>query len=136
MVPDAVATPRVGDEPTEMRPDPEFMAVGERVLGRPMGVVRTAGTSDARFLSERGIPVIMSRPLSANIHRPDEWIDIASMLQYYRMLQEFIRYRLHLGLNSSLTSHIGMEYAFLPCTSSRSERYASTGSASRERNNR
>ena len=95
--PDAVATPRVGDEPTEMRPDPAFMAIGERVLGRPMGVVRTAGTSDARFFTERGIPVIISRPLVGNIHRPDEWIDIASMLQYYRMLQEFIHHRLDLG---------------------------------------
>ncbi len=94
--PDAVATPRVGDEPTEMTPDPAFMAIGERVLGRPMGVVRTAGTSDARFFSGRGIPVIMSRPLVGNIHRPDEWVDIASMLQYYRMLQEFIRHRLDL----------------------------------------
>ena len=80
-----------------MTPDPAFMAIGERVLGRPMGVARTAGTSDARFLSERGIPVIMSRPLVGNIHRPDEWIDIASMLQYYRMLQEFIGHRLDLG---------------------------------------
>ena len=94
---DAVATPRVGDEPTEMTPDPAFMAIGERVLGRPMGVVRTAGTSDARFFTERGIPVIISRPLVGNIHRPDEWIDIASMLQYYRMLQEFIRHRLDLS---------------------------------------
>ena len=94
---DAAATPRVGDEPTEMTPDPAFMAIGERVLGRPMGVVRTAGTSDARFFTERGIPVIISRPLVGNIHRPDEWIDIASMLQYYRMLREFIRHRLDLG---------------------------------------
>lgn len=84
----------VGDEPTEMRPNPEFMAIGERVLGRPLGVVRTAGTSDARFLSQRGIPVIISRPLVGNIHRPDEWIDVASMLQYYRMLEAFIDHRL------------------------------------------
>ena len=91
-----MATPRVGDEPTEMTPDPTFMAIGERVLGRPMEVVRTAGTSDARFLSGRGIPVIINRPLVGNIHRPDEWIDLASMLQYYRMLQEFIGRRLDL----------------------------------------
>lgn len=90
-------TPRVGDEPTEMTPNPEFMAIGERVLGRPMWVVRTAGTSDARFLSQRGIPVIISRPLVGNVHRPDEWIDIASMLQYYRMLLAFISDRLGLA---------------------------------------
>lgn len=84
----------VGDEPTEMRPHPEFMAIGEQVLGRPLGLVRTAGTSDARFLSQRGIPVIVSRPLVGNIHRPDEWIDVASMLQYYRMLEAFIDHRL------------------------------------------
>lgn len=90
-------TLRVGDEPTEMTPNPEFMAIGERVLGRPMWVVRTAGTSDARFLSQRGIPVIISRPLVGNVHRPDEWIDIASMLQYYRMLLAFISARLGLA---------------------------------------
>ena len=102
---DAVATPRVGDEPTEMTPDPAFMAIGERVLGRPMGMVRTAGTSDARFLSRRGIPVIINRPLVGNIHRPDEWIDIASMLQYYRMLQEFIGDRLVAGRRPERTPH-------------------------------
>ena len=95
--PGAVVTLRVGAEPTEMVPDAAFMAIGERLLGRPMGVVRTAGTSDARFLSRRGIPVIISRPLVGNIHRPDEWIDIASMLQYYRMLQAFIGDRLVAG---------------------------------------
>ena len=87
-------TPLMGDEPNKMTPNPAFMAIGEQVLGRPVGVVRTAGTSDARFLARRGIPVIISRPLVGNIHRPDEWIDIASMLQYYRMLQEFIGHRL------------------------------------------
>ena len=81
-----------------MTPNPAFMAIGERLLGRPMGVVRTAGTSDARFLSGRGIPVIISRPRVGNIHRPDEWIYIASMLHYYRMLQEFITH--HLALDS------------------------------------
>lgn len=85
---------RVGDESTAMTPDPEFMAIGERVLGRPLRTVRTAGTSDARFLAQRGIPVIISRPLVGNVHRPDEWIDIASMLQYYRMLEAFIDHRL------------------------------------------
>ena len=102
---DAVATPRVGDEPTEMTPDPAFMAIGERVLGRPMGMVRTAGTSDARFLSRRGIPVIISRPRVGNIHRPDEWIDIASMLQYSRMLQAFIGDRLVAGRRPERTPH-------------------------------
>ncbi len=92
--PDALVTLRVGDEPTAMVPDAEYLAIGERVLGRPLEEVRTAGTSDARFLSQRGIPVIISRPVVGNIHRPDEWIDLASMLEYYRILRRFIQQRL------------------------------------------
>ena len=90
----AVVTMQVGDEPTAMLPNADYLAVGARVLGRPLHTVRTAGTSDARFLSRRGIPVIVSGPVVGNVHSPEEWIDIASMVQYYRIARTFIERRL------------------------------------------
>ena len=59
--------------------------------------MRTPGASDARFFSAQGVPAIISRPVVGNVHRVDEWIDIDSMLQYYRILHTFISRRLHLS---------------------------------------
>lgn len=77
--------------------DAEYRTISERVLGSPLQEVRTHGASDARFFLARGIPAIISRPVMGNMHRVDEWIDIASMQQYYRILHTFICQRLRLS---------------------------------------
>ena len=84
-------------EGTRMAVDTDYRTVTEQVLGRPLQEVRTPGASDARFFSALGIPVIISRPVVGNVHRVDEWIDISSMLQYYRILHTFICRRLRLS---------------------------------------
>lgn len=45
--------------------------------------------SDARFYSEIGIPAVCFGPLGAGLHSHDEWVDIASLEQYYRIMREF-----------------------------------------------
>ena len=83
-------------ECTRMAVDPDYRTISEQVLGSPLQEMRTPGASDARFFSALGIPAIISRPVVGNVHRVDEWIDIASMLQYYRILHTFVRRRLRL----------------------------------------
>ncbi len=59
--------------------------------------MRESGGSDARFLTPHGIPVLMSRPTVGKLHAPDEWIEIDSMLTYYRICEDYLRHRLALG---------------------------------------
>ena len=84
-------------ECTSMTVDADFRTITEQVLGTPLRELRTPGASDARFFSAQGVPAIISRPVVGNVHRVDEWIDIDSMLQYYRILHTFISRRLHLS---------------------------------------
>jgi len=55
---------------------------------------RECGGSDARFLCRHDIPVLMSRPLVGNLHAADEWIDIASMVQFHRIIARYLEERL------------------------------------------
>ena len=88
--PDAEVTVIVSAEPTHLEPDPVFLEVTESILGQPARLIRVAGGSDARFFRNYGIPVMLSRPLVGNIHGTDEWIDIQSMLDYYRICEAYV----------------------------------------------
>ncbi|MCB1232216.1 MAG: M20 family metallopeptidase [Verrucomicrobiae bacterium] len=79
------AAPIVSAEPTHLAPDASFVALTEEVTGQPARLVRASGGSDARFFFGKGIPVMLSRPRVGNLHGRDEWIDIASMLDYFEI---------------------------------------------------
>lgn len=84
----------ISADPAHLNPDPLYLEVIQRVTGHPARHVRTAGGSDGRFFSEIGIPVMMSRPLVGELHSDEEWIDIPSMLQHYRICEEYLTARL------------------------------------------
>lgn len=48
------------------------------------------GGHDGRFLTEWGIPVIVSRPTSGDQHTAKEWMDIASIEPFYQLCRAFI----------------------------------------------
>lgn len=87
----------IGAEPSLLSPDPAFFQACETVLGRPLRSLREHGGSDARFIASRGIPVIMTRPVCGRLHAPDEWIDIASMLDFYRIYETYLMSRFNGG---------------------------------------
>ena len=45
---------------------------------------------DGRFLTEWGIPVIVSRPTSGDQHTAQEWMEIASIEPFYQLCRAFI----------------------------------------------
>jgi succinyl-diaminopimelate desuccinylase len=49
------------------------------------------GASDAVFFLERGIPAVEFGPAGAGHHGPEEYVDIASLERYRRILVEFAR---------------------------------------------
>ncbi len=80
-------------EPLTTEADPLFVEVTERVTGKPVKVVKEHGGSDGRYFTRLGIPVLMSRPEVGGLHSNREWIDIASMVSYYRVLEAYIAER-------------------------------------------
>jgi succinyl-diaminopimelate desuccinylase len=83
----------VSSEPTELNPDPLWFEVTEEFTGSPARRVRASGGSDARYLCQRGIQTIVARPLVGNLHAADEWIDIASMTDFYQICQRYLTRR-------------------------------------------
>jgi len=51
---------------------------------------RNCGGHDGRFLSELGIPVIVTRPISGDQHSETEWVDIQSLNTFKEIYREFI----------------------------------------------
>ena len=84
----------VGAEPTHLAPDRLFCDVTEIIGGEPVSLVKASGGSDSRFFREEEMPVNLSRPLVGELHSRREWIEIASMVTYYRICEEYLRRRL------------------------------------------
>jgi len=84
----------VAAEPTLLSPDPLFLSVTEEITGKPVRLIREHGGSDARFIAQYGIPVMMSRPFVGNLHADDEWVDIASMEALYRIYERYLERKL------------------------------------------
>lgn len=82
-------------EPTHLDPDPLFCEITEEITGQQVRFVRASGGSDSRFFRQFEIPVNLSRPLVGNLHAIDEWIDIESMVKYYRICEQYILRKLH-----------------------------------------
>lgn len=92
--PECHLEPLMTAEPTCLEPDPLFVTITREITGRPVRMIKASGGSDGRFFRRHGIPVNLSRPLVGNLHAIDEWIDIHSMVTYYRICETYIRRRL------------------------------------------
>lgn len=87
----------VSAEAVHLSPDPIYQEVTETIIGRKVKMVRDSGGSDARFICQSGISVQMSRPLIGNLHADDEWIEIDSMVQFYRICETYLKRKLGLS---------------------------------------
>lgn len=80
----------VSAEPTHLAPDMEFLRIAEELTGEKARLVRSSGGSDGRFFAAVGIPVLISRPRVGNLHGRNEWIEIESMVSYFKICREYI----------------------------------------------
>lgn len=92
--PDCTLEPLMTAEPTDLDPDPLFSHATRKETARDVFLGRASGGSDGRFFRAHGIPVNLSRPLVGNLHGIDEWIDIESMVTYYKICKRYIEQRL------------------------------------------
>lgn len=84
----------MGGQPTHLAPDKTYLDVVKELTGKSPRTTRESGGSDARFLCRHGIPVIMARPDVGELHAEDEWIDINSMVLFYRVCEQYLERRL------------------------------------------
>ncbi len=54
-------------------------------------IKKTATGSDARYFSSRKLPVIMFGPQGAGYHEKNEYVEIKSLTNYYKILNKFIK---------------------------------------------
>ena len=95
--PEVIVEPVATAPPTRLAPDPLYLQITEQLTGQPAKRVRASGGSDAWFIAQHGIPVVLSSPVVGNLHREDEWMDIESMDLFYRICERFILEKLNAG---------------------------------------
>lgn len=67
-----------------------FVAIYEEVIGKKIRYTKAHGSSDARFLDEAGIPVIMFRPDGGGAHGDNEWLSIESWNVFHQILCKYV----------------------------------------------
>lgn len=58
-------------------------------LGRRVKYIKSAGGSDMRYFSERGVTALNFSMLGGNHHKHNEYVELASIGPYYRILEKF-----------------------------------------------
>ncbi len=69
----------------------EFLQRYEEHHGGAIELVKAHGSSDARFLAAKGIPVIMLRPDGGGAHGDAEWVSKNSTKKFYELLKDYVR---------------------------------------------
>lgn len=68
----------------------KFQEIARQMYGIDIGKTLSHGSSDARFFSEKGIPVIVIAPQGGDIHSDEEWIDLEDLNRFYQVLKKFV----------------------------------------------
>jgi succinyl-diaminopimelate desuccinylase len=68
----------------------EFIGLYEKEVGQEVQLTKAYGSSDARFFSSKGVPVIMLRPDGGGAHGDKEWVSEASVTKFYKILKDYV----------------------------------------------
>ena len=67
-----------------------FMASAEKVLGHPIGTMRSYAGSDARHWAPYGIPTLVMYPESGEHHGDHEWLSEKALYQFKDIIQDYL----------------------------------------------
>lgn len=76
--------------PTDSSYLKKYQNSAKKVSGRELDLIKSAGSSDARFFAEKNIPVIINRPIGDGHHTDNEWINLESIEQFYKITFDFV----------------------------------------------
>lgn len=68
----------------------QFLNVYKSHMGAPIRFIKSHGSSDARYLDDVNIPVIMLRPDGGNAHSDSEWLSYESWQKFHTILEHYI----------------------------------------------
>ena len=68
----------------------DYARIYEARTGRNVSYKSAPGSSDARFFCQKQVPVIMARPEGGGLHGPNEWVSLASLIEYTDILHAFL----------------------------------------------
>lgn len=81
-------------DPHKTKPDSIFIKklknITKNILNHETTLCRAHGQSDARYFSAIGCEGIEFGPIGGNHHAEDEWVDIKSLEDYYKILEDFL----------------------------------------------
>ncbi|MFM1655242.1 M20 family metallopeptidase [Brevibacillus sp. B_LB10_24] len=69
----------------------QLLQAAEEVTKTKVRVFGQDGSADTRFYAKHAIPAVEFGPAGANHHGPDEHVEIASLMTYHAILQQFIK---------------------------------------------
>ncbi len=61
------------------------------IRGKEPEFVKEHGATDARFFAEKGIYSVILYPVGGNIHGRGEWVSLDSLLDLYRIFENFVK---------------------------------------------
>jgi acetylornithine deacetylase/succinyl-diaminopimelate desuccinylase-like protein len=67
-----------------------FLPIAEKVLGKKIEYGNSAGSTDGRYLSDRGIACIVIQPNGGDRHADSEWIEVGGMEKLTEMTLQYI----------------------------------------------
>jgi succinyl-diaminopimelate desuccinylase len=68
-----------------------FAKLYESIAGTAVTFMTSKGSSDARFMSLKNIPVIMTRPVGGGLHAPTEHVDLESLARFTDLISRYIQ---------------------------------------------
>jgi len=68
----------------------KYHKICRQILKRAPSFIKHPAASDARFFSEKKIPVILTAPIKGGEHGRYEWVDTESLEKLYNILKKFI----------------------------------------------
>jgi succinyl-diaminopimelate desuccinylase len=68
-----------------------YAAIVREITGKECSYGRTHGSDDGRYFTKKGMPVLSSCPVSNGRHSEEEWVDIASLEDFYKIYSTFVR---------------------------------------------
>lgn len=67
-----------------------FKEIAKKLYGIEVGSVMSHGASDARFLGEKNIPILVIAPNGGDIHSDGEWVDLEDLARFYEVMKAWV----------------------------------------------
>ncbi len=68
----------------------KFKTIARELYGINVGSTKAHGASDARYLAEKNIPVLVIAPKGGDIHADGEWIDVNDLERFYNVMKAWV----------------------------------------------